>query len=113
LRPGWQRGAAGAYSNVACLQPAGAARWGRLAAAGSSAAIALERRIRSFLDEHVEPLRRRGVGDAALDKLLAAIGAWAPIGTRLRWPYSSLSTDDAERLRPIARAQLEELFINT
>jgi dihydrodipicolinate synthase/N-acetylneuraminate lyase len=113
LATGMAEGAAGAYSNVACLQPTGAARWGRLAAAGSSAAMALEQRIRSFLDEHVEPLRRRGVGDAALDKLLAAIGAWAPIGTRLRWPYSSLSTDDAERLRPIARAQLEELFINT
>jgi 4-hydroxy-tetrahydrodipicolinate synthase len=113
LATGMSAGASGAYSNVACLQPAGAGRWGRLAAAGSSAALALEERIRSFMSEHIEPLRRRGFSDAALDKLLAAVGAWAPIGTRLRWPYSSLSLDDVERLRPIARAGLGELFVHT
>jgi dihydrodipicolinate synthase/N-acetylneuraminate lyase len=110
LATGLAEGASGAYSNVACLQPAGAARWGRLAAAGSAAAPALEHRIRAFFAEHVETLRGRGVSDAALDKLLAAIGGWAPIGTRLRWPYASLSAADADRLRPIAQSRLQELF---
>lgn len=107
LASGLAEGAAGAYSNVACLQPAGAARWGR---SDRDAALALETRIRRFLDAHVEPLKQVGLSNAALDKLLAAAGDWAPVGTRLRWPYRGAPPELAVRLRPIAREALPELF---
>ncbi|WP_221469121.1 hypothetical protein [Cohnella nanjingensis] len=33
--------------------------------------------------------------NAACDKLLGAIAEWAPIGTRLRWPYASIPQYEA------------------
>ena len=34
----------------------------------------------------------------------------ADVGTRLRWPYRWIEAEVAERLRPIARAMVPELF---
>jgi dihydrodipicolinate synthase/N-acetylneuraminate lyase len=87
LASGYARGAAGAYSNVACLSPAGAARWYTQITSDLPAALAFEERLRGFLDAHIAPLGRAGYSDPALDKTLAAIGGWAPIGTRVRWPH--------------------------
>ena len=65
----------------------------------------------NFIDTHVLPFRRdHGYSNAALDKLLAAVGDWAPIGTRLRWPYRWVDEAEAERLRPIARRAFPDLF---
>jgi hypothetical protein len=47
----------------------------------------------------------------ALDKLLAAIGNWASIGTRLRWPYRGVDAAAAAALTPVARRELPFLFI--
>ena len=51
-----------------------------------------------------------GYSNAALDKLLAAIGGWGPVGTRLRRPYRWIDEAEAVRLRPMARSMMPELF---
>lgn len=49
------------------------------------AALKLEQRICRFMDTAIVPyIVCDGFGDLALDKLLAAIGGWADVGTRLR-----------------------------
>lgn len=103
--------AAGSFSNVACLSPAGAQAWTELIATDLEASLAIERRIRGFLDTHVAPFARDGgYSNGALDKLLAAIGAWAPVGTRLRRPYRFIDPAEADRLRPIAHAAMPEIM---
>lgn len=111
LATGLANGAAGAYSNVACLSPTGSQRWYRQMLVDLPAALEVEQRIRRFLDEHILPLHQRdGYANPALDKLLAAVGNWADIGTRLRWPYRWVEPGEAARLRPIVLAALPELF---
>lgn len=111
LATGFQYGAAGSYSNVACLQPAGAQRWFDLMGKDIDAALDIENRIQSFVDEAIVPfITAQGYANQAVDKLLAAIGGWASIGTRLRWPYRWIDAEEAERLRPIAHNRIPELF---
>jgi dihydrodipicolinate synthase/N-acetylneuraminate lyase len=111
LATGIANGAVGAYSNVACLSPAGSQRWYNQMLSDLPAALALEQRICGFIDAHILPYKLRdGFSNPALDKLLAAIGNWADVGTRLRWPYSWVPPQEADRLRPIARDLLPELF---
>lgn len=103
-------GAAGSFSNVACLSPHGAVEWEAMMRTDPARAVDVERRIRAFLDTHVMPWVRDGYPNPALDKVLAHIGGWADIGTHIRGPWRSVPTAAAERLRPIARADLPELF---
>ena len=103
-------GAVGSYSNVACLEPSGAVRWEGQMDNDPSGADALGERILAFFAHHILPLRSDGYSDTALDKTLAAIGGWAPIGTRVRWPYSSVPDEVVDEIAPIARATLPELF---
>jgi len=112
LATGMRHGvAAGAFSNVACLSPAGAQAWTDRMAADIDAALDLERRICRFMDEHVVPFRAlHGYSNAALDKLLAAIGGWGPVGPRLRRPYRWIDEAEALRLRPVASSMMPELF---
>jgi dihydrodipicolinate synthase/N-acetylneuraminate lyase len=109
LASGYARGAAGAYSNVACLSPGGAARWYAQMTTDLPAALALEERLRGFLDAHIAPLGRAGYSDPALDKTLAAIGGWAPIGTRVRWPHRWVPQEAVPALRAAAQAAVPEL----
>jgi dihydrodipicolinate synthase/N-acetylneuraminate lyase len=112
LATGMKHGvAAGAFSNVACLSPAGAQAWTDRMADDLEGALDLERRICRFMDKHIVPFRAvHGYSNAALDKLLAAIGGWGPVGTRLRRPYRWIDDAEAGRLRPIARSMMSELF---
>ncbi|TSD90489.1 dihydrodipicolinate synthase family protein [Mycobacterium sp. KBS0706] len=112
LATGMRHGvAAGAFSNVACLSPAGAQAWTDRMAGDIDGALDLERRICRFMDEHVVPFRSlHGYSNAALDKLLAAVGGWGPVGTRLRRPYRWIDEAEAQRLRPVARSMMPELF---
>lgn len=112
LATGMRHGvAAGAFSNVACLSPAGAQAWTDRMTSDLDAALDLERRICRFMDDHVVPFRSlHGYSNAALDKLLAAIGGWGPVGTRLRRPYRWIDEAEALRLHPMARAMMPELF---
>ncbi len=103
-------GAVGSYSNVACLAPSGALRWETQMDEDPTGADALGERILAFFGQHILPLRSMGYSDTALDKTLAAIGGWAPIGTRVRWPYSSVPDEVAKEMAPLARAALPELF---
>ena len=113
LATGFAQGAHGAYSNVACLAPRGAKRWQELMATDLSAALEIEGRIRKFMHDYILPLREKyGASNQALDKLLAAIGAWSPVGTRLRWPYRGIDEAEAAPLRPVARRMVPELFAN-
>jgi 4-hydroxy-tetrahydrodipicolinate synthase len=107
LATGYQWGAAGSYSNVACLQPAGATHWYELMKKDIASAVALERRIQEFLQLHIIPT---DYCNAAKDKFMAAIGDWADVGTRLRWPYRFVPESEAKRLQPLARKSLPELF---
>jgi 4-hydroxy-tetrahydrodipicolinate synthase len=109
LATGMRFGASGAYSNVACLHPVGAKRWNQLMGTNYDAALALERKIQSFLDECILPFRAEGgYSNQALDKLLAAIWGWSAAGTRLRWPYRWIEESEALHLRKMARERLPD-----
>jgi len=111
LATGLEAGAAGSYSNVACLHPIGAKRWNLLMHTDHNAAKSTEARIFSFLRRYLLPLRdKHGYSNQALDKLLAAVGGWSTAGTRLRWPYRWIASEEVTRLSPIARRELPELF---
>jgi len=104
--------AAGAFSNVACLSPRGAQRWTDLMLADIDAALEIEQRICKFMDQHIVPFRQKaGYSNAALDKLLCAIGNWGPVGTRLRFPYRWIGEDEAQRLRAVAKQELGDIMI--
>ena len=110
LATGYSLGAHGSYSNVACLSPIGAQRWYEQMRTDLDAALELETRLRSFMDQHILPfITEQGYSNQAVDKLLAAIGAWADIGTRLRWPYKWIPQAEADRLKPVAKAMLPEV----
>jgi len=109
LASGFMQGAAGSYSNVACLSPVGAVGWYAMMRADPARALDVERRLQRFLAEHIGPLQQRGYAGAALDKTLAHIGGWAEIGTRVRWPYHGVPEAEAEALRPAARSAVPEL----
>ncbi len=110
LAHGRRLGAAGSYSNVACLSPAAAVAWERQMDHDPDGADALGQRIMAFFDEFIAPLKVQGYSNTALDKTLAAVGAWAPVGTRVRWPYSSVPDETVAVLAPLARSALPELF---
>jgi dihydrodipicolinate synthase/N-acetylneuraminate lyase len=111
LATGMSRGAAGSYSSVACLSPCGSQHWTNLMAIDMHAALSIEKRIRHFMSKYIKPLiTEKGYSNQAVDKLLAAIGNWSSVGTRLRWPYRSVEMEIAETLRPVARCEMPELF---
>lgn len=103
--------AAGAFSNVACLSPRGAQAWTELMKTDLAAALVIENQLCSFMSDHVVPFRdRHGYSNAALDKLLCAIGNWGPVGTRLRWPYRFIEDAKLDPLRKIAQTSLQGFF---
>ncbi len=110
LATGLLQGAQGSYSNVACLSPRGAVRWEASIHSDPLAALDVQRRIVDFLQVAVAPWAARGHAGPALDKYLAAIGGWADVGTRLRWPYRAIPLAEAERQRDLARAMVPELW---
>lgn len=110
LATGRTHGAAGSYSNIACLNPTSAVAWWRQMADDPAGALDVERRIHAFQAEHIAPLQRAGFTNPALDKALAAAGGWADIGARTRWPHSWVDDATVSRLAEGARAHVPELF---
>jgi dihydrodipicolinate synthase/N-acetylneuraminate lyase len=95
-------GAHGSYSNVAALSPDGAV--------ATAQDLEVERRIAEFFAAHVVPLQKSGLSNPALDKFLAAVGGWADVGTRVRWPMQSATAEQVAAARPAARSLVPELF---
>lgn len=111
LATGFARGAAGSYSNVACLAPRGAVCWNRLMHTDLPAAFDIEAQIQRFMTRRILPFRdRHGHSNMALDKLLAWIGDWGSVGTRLRWPYLGVDASHLHSLRQRAREEIPFLF---
>ena len=112
LAEGLRRGARGAYSNVACLNPAGAQRWYDLCVRDPEAGRALGNRIGDFWQAHIVPLiTRDGLSNMAADKTAAVAGGWLPgLATRLRWPYQCAPAQRAREISEAARRLLPELF---
>lgn len=111
LASGFSRGACGAYSNVACLHPGAAQHWWEQMQTDLSGALEVEGRLRLFMERHIVPFIMEGkYCNGACDRLLALIGGWAAIGSRMRWPYQSIPETEAERLRPIAKEMVPEFF---
>ena len=114
LATGVQKGVArGAYSNVACLNPWAAQRWWELMQTDMAEAIIIERRIQAFFSQYIVPFAEQGYSNPALDKLLAAVGNWSDVGTRLRWPYRWISDAEVVRVRQGANKILPKWFFET
>lgn len=112
LASGMARGAHGAYSNVACLSPAGAQRWADECRGSREAGLRSERRIQKFWEAHVAPLIAvHGLPNMAADKAAAVAGGWLPgLNARLRWPYRGATPDMVAQLVRAARRELPEWF---
>lgn len=111
LASGFSKGAHGAYSNVACLHPGAAQAWWNQMQHDLTGAMELESRLRRFMDEHIVPfIARDKYCNAACDRLMARIGGWADVGSRMRWPYRSIPSTEIPRLREIARELLPEFI---
>lgn len=104
---GIQQGAKGSYSNVACLHPRAVMKWYRMIHTNPVEAKEWEEKIGIFFKEAIFPLiQHDNFSDPAIDKFLAAIGGWAEIGTRLRWPYQGIPISLAKE----KRKQLERIL---
>lgn len=111
MATGIKNGAHGSYSNIASLSPEGTQRWYEIIRNDINEGLSIENNILNFMKEHILPyIIKYRYPDYACDKLLAAIGGWADIGTRLRWPYRWIPESDAQMLRPIARKMIPQLF---
>jgi len=102
--------ASGAYSNVACINPRAAQHWWQLMQTDINEALSIEQRIQTFFSQYIVPFAEQGYSNPALDKLLAAAGNWAAIGTRLRWPYRWIPIEEAGRVRKGAEKLLPGWF---
>lgn len=114
LATGVEKGvAAGAYSNVACINPKAAQQWWQMMQADINEALQVQTTIQMFFDACIVPYAQKGFSNPALDKLLAAVGARAPVGTRLRWPYQWIPETDVPDIRRRAQQYLPGWFFDT
>ncbi|MEZ8694202.1 dihydrodipicolinate synthase family protein [Vibrio splendidus] len=92
------KGAKGAYSNVCCLGPKAAQQWTNDCLALKPEALELEKRIQEFMDTEIAPyITEAGYSNAAVDKLMAAMGDWNTLSTEMRFPYPSIPTTDVAK----------------
>jgi dihydrodipicolinate synthase/N-acetylneuraminate lyase len=112
LASGVRRGAHGAYSNVACLNPLAAQRWTDQMQVDLAGALELEKRLRQFMEGCIAPfIMEHHYCNAACDRFMALLGGWAEVGERMRWPYRWISAGEAARLRPVAQALIPEFIV--
>lgn len=111
LATGIGHGAAGAYSNVACLNPFAAQRWYEQMLTDMEAALEQESRIQQFMEQCITPfIARMHYPNHACDRFMALVGAWADVGSRMRWPYDSIPVSYVEEVRRQARRIIPEFF---
>jgi 4-hydroxy-tetrahydrodipicolinate synthase len=114
LATGIGLGANGSYSNVACLHPKVAQQWYETMLTDREKALELEKRIQSFITNHIYPfIKEKGYSDPAVDKLLACITGWADLTPRLLWPYRWISEDELSKVRIQCREIIPEFFSDT
>lgn len=100
LASGILNGASGAYSNIACLNPFAAQKWYDLIKKDMDAGLELETRINRFMAECIDPfIVKYNYPNHACDRFMANVGAWAPVGAYLRWPYSSIPEEYIPNVR--------------
>lgn len=104
------RGAHGSYSNMACLDPAAAVRWDRLARSDPGPARETESRIAAFMAEAVAPILAAGHPGYAVDKAMASAGGWTSITPRLLWPCEGIADADVARIAAAARRHIPEFI---
>lgn len=102
---------AGSYSNVACIDPDAARTWYDIICDDMEEGLKIEVRILSFFDQYIIPFAKIGYCDAALDKLLKAIGGRHSIGTRMRWPYKGFDKQQVDEIRAAAKKELPGFFV--
>lgn len=112
LATGLSRGAHGAYSNVACLNPGGAQRWYDLCVRDPAAGLRQQEKILPFWQANVAPLiTEHGLANMAADKAAAVAGGWLPgLTPRLRWPYRCAAPEQVRHIAEAARAALPDFF---
>jgi len=113
LATGITLGAHGAYSNVACLNPWAAQKWFNQMQTEMEAALELEKRIKKFMRELIEPfITKQFFPNHACDRFMALVSGWADVGPKLRWPYKSIPENLAEPVRKKAKQIIPEFFGN-
>ena len=105
-----KRGAAGSYSNVACLSPQGAVYWYGLMQTDMEKALKLEADIHRFMRLHIAPLMAVGYAGFVMDKLMAAAGNWSPLDNRVRRPYRYPEKEAIEKVRQGAREIIPDIL---
>ncbi|MCG6190646.1 dihydrodipicolinate synthase family protein [Maribellus maritimus] len=111
LATGIKLGAQGAYSNVACLNPFAAQKWFNQMQSDMNSALELEKRIKQFMNELIEPfITKQFFPNHACDRFMATVGGWADVGANLRWPYKSIPEELAEPVRRKALEIIPEFF---
>lgn len=110
LATGLAQGGHGAYSNVACIDPECSVKWNNIILSDPERGMAIQNEIVGFMQKHMAPLIQGGHVNAAADKLLAAVGGWARVGTRLRWPYRWVPEEEVARYREAAYAEMPGFF---
>ncbi len=108
---GIRKGANGAYSNVACLNPFAAQKWYNLSLTDPESALELEKRINLFMSEFISPfITEHHYPNHACDRFMALLGGWADVGENLRWPYRSIPVSWIEPVRKEASRIIPEFF---
>lgn len=103
LASGIRHGARGAYSNVACINPAAAQRWTDQMTTNLPAALEVEKRLCRFMDDYIVPfIKEQHYCNGACDRFMAVLGGWADVGAHMRWPYRSIPTTELPRIRTAA-----------
>lgn len=111
LATGVLNGADGAYSNVACINPFMAQKWSDMMSSDMAAALEIEDRIRAFMHECIDPfIVRDKYPNHACDRFMANVGAWANLGSRMRWPYDSIPEEYIAPVRARGKALIPEFF---
>ncbi len=111
LASGIKRGAHGAYSNMACLNPFAAQKWFELVQTDLPSALELEVRINQFMSQLISPfITEQHYPNHACDRFMALLGGWADVGDALRWPYRSIPQGHVAEIKPLAMAMIPEFF---
>jgi hypothetical protein len=86
--------------------------WYNLMQTELATALELETRIQQFMSDYIAPyIAEQRYPNLACDKLLAVVGGWADLGTRLRWPYRFIPETEARPVRDAGRRLIPEFFV--